>query len=50
LKEGVAGGVAALVAQIMSKLAQMETRMVRSCVGTMITPTGVSMAFVRFAL
>ena len=33
-----------------SKFSQSETRMVRWCVGTMITLTGVFMAFVRFAV
>ena len=49
-KEGVAGGLAALEARIMCKLSQLESRMVRWCVGTMITLTGVFMAFVRFAV
>jgi hypothetical protein len=49
-KEGLAGGLAALEAKIMCKLSQLESRMVRWCVGTMITLTGVFMAFVRFAL
>lgn len=42
--------LAALEAKIMCKLSQLETRMVRWCVGTMITLTGVFMAFIRFAL
>ena len=33
-----------------SRFSQAETRMVRWCVGTMITLTGVFMAFVRFAV
>jgi hypothetical protein len=49
-KEGVAGGLAALEAKIMCKLSQLESRMVRWCVGTMITLTGVFMAFIRFVL
>ncbi|MEO5932523.1 MAG: hypothetical protein ABIQ08_03090 [Duganella sp.] len=49
-KEGVAGGLAALEAKIMCKLSQLESRMMRWCVGTMITLTGVFMAFVKFAL
>jgi hypothetical protein len=32
------------------KFSQAETRMVRWCVGTMITLSGVFMAFVKFAL
>ncbi|MEV4783596.1 hypothetical protein [Burkholderia sp. LMU1-1-1.1] len=40
----------ALEANILCKLSQSETRMVRWCVGSMITLTGVFMAFVRFAL
>ena len=49
-KEGVAGGLAALEAKIMCKLSQLESRMVRWCVGTMITLTGVFMAFIRLVL
>nr|WP_315219180.1 hypothetical protein [uncultured Duganella sp.] len=49
-KEGVAGGLAALEARIMCKLSQLESRMVRWCVGTMITLTGVAMAVVKFSL
>ncbi|USX15008.1 hypothetical protein NHH88_04200 [Oxalobacteraceae bacterium OTU3CAMAD1] len=33
-----------------SRFSQVETRMMRWCVGTMITLTGVFMAFVRFSL
>ncbi|HWW70603.1 MAG TPA: hypothetical protein VN089_11730 [Duganella sp.] len=40
----------ALEARLESKFSQLESRMVRWCVGTMITLTGVFMAFVRFAL
>lgn len=40
----------ALEAKIMCKLSQLESRMVRWCVGAMITLTGVFMAFVRFAV
>jgi hypothetical protein len=49
-KEGVAGGLAALEVRIMCKLSQLESRMVRWCVGTMITLTGVAMAVVKFSL
>ena len=49
-KDGVAGGLAALEARIMCKLSQLESRMVRWCVGTMITLTGVAMAVVKFSL
>lgn len=49
-KEGVAGGLAALEARIMCKLSQLESRMVRWCVGTMITLTGMAMAVVKFSL
>ena len=44
------GDLAALEAKLECKLAQAETRMVRWCVGTMITLTGVFMAFIKFAL
>lgn len=42
--------LATLEAKMECKFAKAETRMVRWCVGTMITLTGVFMAFVRFAL
>jgi predicted nucleic acid-binding Zn-ribbon protein len=42
--------LAALEARLECKFAQAETRMVRWCVGTMISLTGVFMAFIKFAL
>jgi hypothetical protein len=49
-KESLTGGLESLEAKMMCRLSQLETRMVRWCVGTMITLTGVFMAFVRFAI
>ena len=49
-KESLIGGLESLEAKMMCRLSQLETRMVRWCVGTMITLTGVFMAFVRFAI
>lgn len=40
----------ALEARLESKFSQAENRMMRWCVGTMITLTGVFMAFVKFAV
>ncbi|HEX7984326.1 MAG TPA: hypothetical protein VF616_12490 [Duganella sp.] len=42
--------LAALEHKLECKLSQLESRMMRWCVGTMITLTGVFMAFVKFAV